>query len=123
MDELTNELTHEEISILEQKAADLAIQHKVAKVHIYVAIDPKTKERVVGFLKEPTFIQKIYAMDKIATVGIFMAGDELRDALTLKEESDPRTYALSPDCDKYRLGMTGTCVPIIEVAQNAFKKK
>lgn len=120
---LTAELTPEEIAGYEADAAALARKYNVSKVHVYIGIDGATKERIVGFLKEPNYLQKIFALDKIATVGMFAAGDELRQALTLQEESDPRTYSTASDCDGYRLGMTGTCIPIIEVIKNSFKKK
>lgn len=106
----------------EARAAELAKKHNVLQVHVYVGID-ENGGKVIGYIKEPSYIQKLVAMDKISTIGPFMAGDELREVLTLKEESDPRTYLTSPDCDKYRLGMTGKCVTIIEVAANTFKKK
>lgn len=118
-----SELTPKEIEGYEAEAVELAKKHKVSKVHVYVGIDPETDERVVGFLKEPNYLQKIVTLDKIATVGIFVAGDELRETITLREESDPRTYNDTPDCDNYRLGMVGTCVPIVNVIQNSFKKK
>lgn len=120
---LTEELSNEELASYEAIASGLATKYGVSKVHVYLAIDPITKERIAGYLKEPNYIQKIYAMDKIASVGIFAAGDELRSALTITEESDPRTYSTASDCDGYRLGMTGTCVPIIDVIKNSFKKK
>lgn len=119
----TKDLTPEELDHYRQRAEELARKYNVSKVHVYVGIEPNTNERVVGYLKEPNYMQKLFAMDKISSVGIFAAGDELREALTLKEESDPRTYEASSLNDSYRLGMTGTCVPIIEVIKNSFKKK
>ncbi|HXS58984.1 MAG TPA: hypothetical protein VN726_22830 [Hanamia sp.] len=121
--EITSKLSDEEIAAYDEHAKELARKYNVSKVHVYIGIDKSTNERIVGFLKEPNYLQKVFALDKIATVGMFAAGDELREALTLKEESDPRTYSTSQDCDCYRLGMTGTCVPIIEVINNSFKKK
>jgi len=120
---LTDELTEEEIAEVDAIAGELAKKYNVSKVHSYIGVDPITKERVIGYLKEPNYMQKIFTLDKIASVGIFAAGDELRGVLTLKEESDPRTYGASSDCDGYKLGMTGTCVPIVNVIQNSFKKK
>lgn len=114
-------LSEQETLDLEAHAAQLAKKHGASKVHIYVAIDPETKERIVGFYKDPSYIQKIYAMDKIATVGMFTAGEELRSALVLKGEgeSDPRVYTV----DDYKLSMASACITLIQVAQNAFKKK
>ena len=122
---LTDELSDIEWQQYNDRAKELARKYNVSKVHIYVGIDEKTKERVVGYLKEPNYIQKIMAMDKIATVGIFMASDELRQALTLKDvnESDYRTYDDSGLFDEYKLGMAGTATTILEVVKNSFKKK
>lgn len=111
-----------EMIILEDMARTLAEKYKVPKVHVYVGVSPEG-EKIVGFIKEPSYLQKIVALDKIATVGMFMAADELRQTLTLKEESDPRTYETAAEFDGYRLGMTGTCMTMIEVVQNSFKKK
>ena len=119
---LQAELLPEEIEFLEQNCIDFAKKHEVAKVHLYVGLGVDN-ERVVGYIKEPSYLQKIMAMDKIATVAPFIAAEEMRDLLTLKEESDPRTYSTANDCDKYRLGMTSVCLGIIEVGVNAFKKK
>jgi hypothetical protein len=118
-----SELSKEEKDGYQIEAAELAKKHGVSKVHVYVGINPETDERIVGFLKEPNYIQKIFTLDRISSVGIFTAGDELRNILTLKEESDPKTYGDTPDCDSYKLGMTGTCVPIVDVIKNSFKKK
>ena len=63
-----SELTPKEIEGYEAEAVELAKKHKVSKVHVYVGIDPETDERVVGFLKEPNYLQKIVTLDKIATV-------------------------------------------------------
>ena len=118
-----SELTQKEIEGYEVEAAELAKKYGVSKVHVYVGIDPETDERVVGFLKEPNYLQKIVTLDKISTVGLFVAADELRGAITLREESDPKTYDESSAYDDYRLGMVGTCIPIVKVIENSFKKK
>jgi len=120
--ELPAELTAEEIAILEQNCIELAKKYGVAKVHLYVGLTAEN-ERIVGYIKEPTYLQKIYAMDKIASVGAFTAAEEMRAILTITEESNPHTYSTANDCDVYRLGMATTCLPIIEVSVNAFKKK
>lgn len=107
---------------IELKAEELAKKYGVPRVHIFTGEDEKG-ELIVGYMKEPTYIQKLVSLDKMATTGPFMAGNELREAITLKEDSDPRTYDTNPDCDKYRLGMTSACIAILEVYQNSYKKK
>ena len=109
-------------SEIELKAEELAKKYKVPQVHIFIGEDEKG-EQIVGYMKEPSYIQKLVALDKMATTGPFMAGDELREAITLREESDPRTFDPNPECDKYRLGMTSACITILEVYQNSYKKK
>jgi len=121
------ELTPEQIesafmSELEAHAGQLAVKYGTPKVHVYVGVSPEG-EKIIGYIKEPSYLQKVVALDKIATAGMFMAADELRQVLTIKEESDPRTYETAADFDGYRLGMTGTCMTMIEVVQNSFKKK
>jgi len=116
------ELVEKEIATLEQNCVTLAAKHKVSKVHVYVGLGANN-ERVVGYLKEPSYLQKIYAMDKMNSQGLFSSSEEMRSTLTLKEESDPRTYSEENDCDVFRLGMASTAMSIINVAANAFKKK
>jgi len=116
-------LTADELVGYKAKAKEIAERLGLSKVFPYIAIDEDTDERVVGYLKEPNYLQKLYAMDKMAKTGIFLAGEELRPELTIKEESDERTYSESSSCDKYRLGMATECVTMIEAAQNSFKKK
>lgn len=117
------ELSDEERAKYEALAIDLAKKHGVSKVHVYVGLEHETNDRVVGFIKEPTYIQKLFALDKIASTGLFMAGEELREVLTLKEESDPRTFEDLPSNDEYKIGMVGKCVAMVQVIQDAFKKK
>jgi len=120
---LPDQLTEEEIQALNEQALEYAKKYNVPKVHVYVSIEPATNERVIGFIKEPSYIQKLSVMDKITANMMFVASDELRSVLTLQEESDPRTYSTSNDCDKYRLGMATRCLAMIEVMKDDFKKK
>ena len=113
-----SELTKQEIEQYEAEAAKLAEKYKISKVHVYVGI-ADDDSRVVGFIKEPSYLQKIVAMDKIAMVGPFTAGEELRETLTLKEESDPRTMEM----DEFKLGMASLAMTVIRAAENSFKKK
>ena len=121
--EKTTEITETEQKQFEEKAKELARKYGVSKVHVYAGIEPETNERIVGYLKEPSYLQKLMAMDKIHSVGVFMASNDLREAITIKEESHPLTYGEGFECDSYKLGMSTTCIPIIEIIQNSFKKK
>ena len=120
---LSKNLTPEEVAEFEAIAEGLAKKYNVLKVHVYIGIDPETNERIVGYLQEPNYIQKIFTLDKIASVGMFSAADALREIITLQSESDPRTFEDHPANDGYKLGMVGTCIPIVDVIQNSYKKK
>ena len=122
--ELSPDISQEEITLFEQAAEVLAKKHNVPKVHIYIGLG-EGNERIVGYLKEPSYIQKLMAMDKFNSVGAIMAGEEMREALTLtgEFESDERTYSKANACDKYRAGMATTCIRFMDVAANAYKKK
>ena len=117
------QLADKENAEFEAKATELAKKYGVTKVHVYVGIDPETNDRIVGYLKEPSYTQKIFILDKTAQGLMFATADSMLDTLTLKEESDPKTYESIPLWESYRLGMVGTCVSIIETVQNSFKKK
>lgn len=112
------ELTNKEVEQYEQEAIKLAEKYHVAKVHIYVGID-EDDIRIVGFLKDPSYLQKVMGMDKIAMVGPFTAGEIMREALILTEESDPRVLLE----DEYKLGMASLALMIIKATENSFKKK
>lgn len=120
---LPDELTSEELSEFNEIAEGLAKKYNVPKVHVYVGINSETKERIVGYLKDPSYVQKLYAMDKITTSGMWSAASEMREMLLLKGESDPRTYGDSYDCDEYKLGIDGLCLTMGRAIQNSFKKK
>lgn len=120
---MEKELSEKELLQYEEVAKGLATKYGVPKVHVYVGIEPDTNKRIVAYIKEPSYLQKMYAMDKISTLGAAAAGEELREALTLREESDPLTYGAGVECDSYKLAIVYTCIGIIELCQNAFKKK
>lgn len=123
MTELTKELTQEEIDTYDAKAEALAKVHNVSKVHPVVQINPYTLARTVCYLREPNYTTKLRIMDKATTGGVYSAADELREALVLKEESDPITYSEAPESDIYKLGVVDQCLVMIERLQNQFKKK
>lgn len=115
-------LSEEEIQNYDQLAHELAEKYNVSKVHPVVMVDTETNERIVCFLKEPNYLSKLRIMDKASQLGAFSAGDELRELITLKDESDPRTYGSGTECDKYKLGVTNYCIAMIELSMNQFKK-
>ena len=62
-------------------------------------------------------------MDKMTSIGVYMGANELREACTLKEYSDPLTYGDSPECDPYKMGVINFCMGIIHSFHPASKKK
>lgn len=120
---LPDELTAEETKTYQDKADELAKKHEVSKVHPVVQIDKDTKERKVCYLKEPNYTTKIRVMDKVVQGGTYTAADELREAIVIKDASDPITYGESPECDAYKLGITDYCLTIVRRLSNQFKKK
>ena len=80
------QLTDKENAEFEAKATELAKKYGVTKVHVYVGIDSETDERIVGYIKEPSYIQKIFTLDKIATGGMFAAADSLLANKTYDEQ-------------------------------------
>lgn len=123
-EQLSPELSEQEILMYEEFAQELAKKHKVSKVHPVVMIDKDNEfERVVAYLKEPSFAVKLRIMDKATTIGIYSASDELREAITLQEESDSLTYGESFECDKFKMGINDYCLTLINRVQNQFKKK
>ncbi|CAB4130834.1 hypothetical protein UFOVP129_28 [uncultured Caudovirales phage] len=115
------ELEQDELQALEAHAKTIALKYGISKVHVYVAYDSEIGEFVHGFYKEPSYTQKLFAMDKIATVGTFAAGEELRQALTLTGEGESHPFIYQKD--EYKLAIVGLCIGLIQVAQNQFKKK
>lgn len=116
-------LSDEEISEYEAKAEALAKQENVSKVHPVVQIDPETLSRHVCYLKEPNYSTKIRVMDKATTLGVYTAADEMREACLIRKASDPITYGDSPECDRYKMGVTDYALTMVTRLQNQFKKK
>lgn len=123
IEKLPDELTPEELEHYQTIADQLAKKYNVSKVHPVVQIDKDTKERTVCYLKEPNYLTKIRVMDKAATIGVYTAADELREACVLKDESDPITYGESSECDRHKLGATDFALTLVARLQQQFKKK
>lgn len=116
-------LSDEEIADYAAVADSLAKKEGVSKVHPVVQIDPETLNRHVCYLREPNYSTKIRVMDKATTLGVYTAADELRMGCLIKDASDPITYGESPECDRYKMGVTDYALTMVTRLQNQFKKK
>lgn len=123
-EKLPAKLTEEEIEFYENKCAELARAKNVSKVHSVVMIDADNDNvRRVCYLTEPNYTTKIRVMDKATTLGVYTAADELREAITIRESSDPMTYGDGHESDKFKIGVCDECLKMVERMKNMFKKK
>lgn len=117
-------LNDEEIAMYDNAAKGIAAKRSIHKVHPVVLMDPDDKwKRYVAYVSEPNYSTKISILNKSSQLGPWPAADEMREACILKEDSDPITYGESPECDRYKLGVTEYCMGIVSRFQNQFKKK
>ena len=120
---LTSELTEDEVKFYSDNALAIAKKYGFTDVHPVVQINPDTLERNVCYLQEPNYLTKLALMDKAVQLGPYMAGEELRQICTIKEESDSITYGEGPQCDRYKMGVIDYCLTMVKRLQNQFKKK
>lgn len=122
---IPSEITEDELQQYLDKCNELAKTHNVSQVHCCVQVkrDDGSMERIVSYIKEPSYMTKLALMDKAAQVGIMMAGEEFRLLCQLKDESHRLTYIEHHEADKYKLGVTRFCVDIIELVQDELGKK
>lgn len=111
--------TKEEIK---QKAADLTKELNV-EVHPMTFIGDSPDDLVVGFVKEPPFLTKARAMDKVYAGMGFTANIEIMDLCLLKEHSDKRIYTESAQNDRYRLGCAKFCGNLLLLSTDVTEKK
>ena len=121
-EQLPNQLTDEELRIIEEKVLQLETMFKV-KVHPVVFIHPETKVRKIGYVQEPNYATKVAMMDKSMTVGPYAAGDDLRQMCLLRDHSDPMFYADVSAADEYKMGCAQVCMDLVSMFRNQFKKK
>lgn len=110
-------MTNEEI---ECKAAELSKVHNVKVIPLVFQVGDG--ERVIGYLKEPPRFVKLRVMDK-GMVSPITSASEVIDAYLIKEESNPKIYSESADCDPYYIGAVMEAYSLIQLAVNTFKKK
>ena len=123
MENLTPQLTEAEVLAFETKASEIAKQRGYVQVHPVVFIMPESLERIVAYLRNPTFTEKLYAMDQAITVGPFMSASNMSELVLIKDESHPLASSDAPQADMIRLGIVNYCMGLISHYQNQFKKK
>lgn len=116
--EVNKKQTVEEIEAKAQKLSE-AMKVKVTPV-IFSPDDGVTQ--VVAYLKEPTRIVKMRALDKMTSMPV-MAGEELLLTCLVKEESDPRILSESSGDDKIYFGACYAALRLVEVSLDQYKKK
>jgi len=114
-----NILTPEEIANYEAKAVEIAKERGVPKVHPVVFIQPVTFKRIVAYLRQPTFAEKLHAMDQALIAGVYMSANNLMELLIIKEHSD----ALVETDDDAKMGVVDYCMGLVSRYQNQFAKK
>lgn len=112
-------LSPEELANYEAKANEIAKERGVPKVHPVVFIHPETKKRIVAYLRQPTFAEKLHAMDTALTAGVFMSGNNLMELLLIREHSD----ASIENDDDAKMGLVDYCTGLVSRYQNQFGKK
>jgi hypothetical protein len=80
-------------------------------------------EEIVGFIREPQRIVKQRALDAAIQKGTTVAAGELLEALIIRDESDPRIFSDESQYDEFYFGASMACFELINISQNAFKKK
>lgn len=123
MENLQPTLTPEEVTLYEEKAQEIAKARGVQSVHPVVFIKPDTHERIVAYLRQPTFTEKLYAMDTAISAGVYMSASNLMELLLIKEESHQLATSDAPQADDVRMGIVDYCLNMVSRYQNQFKKK
>jgi hypothetical protein len=116
-------LTPEEVTAFETKATEIAKERGVPKVHPVVFIQPTTFKRIVAYLRQPTFSEKLFAMDQALTAGVYMSANNLAELLLIREHSDPLCVAESTEADDVKMGIVDYCMGLVSRYQNQFAKK
>ncbi|EHQ30025.1 hypothetical protein [Mucilaginibacter paludis] len=112
-------MTKEEVI---KKAEELTVKEGV-KVYPITFIGKDESDLVIGFIKEPSFLVKARAMDKVYTGMGFSANLEILSACLLTEHSDPRLLSETYPNDRYKLGAAKYCGDLLLMATDQTEKK
>lgn len=116
-------ITDEERQSYENKAQELSSKLN-SKVHVCVMFRANDPEfgRIVAYIKEPEYVNKLMYMDKVVNMGQRMVADEIREKYLIREESSPETYSDHQENDRYKIGVVEKCLSIIMMSQDVLKK-
>lgn len=121
--ENTKELSQEEIELYSAKAKEISITIGGTEVHPIVILHPETYERKVCYIKEPSFMQKLDALDRAVAIGQFKSAYILFEQVIIKEHSDAIMFSDSSESDAYKMGAIGVVDKLVVTYSNEFKKK
>ncbi len=107
-----------ENSILE-KAKDLSLREKCEVTAFSFIIG---KDTIVGFIKNPSRLDKMRAIDTYEHSRT-QAGDLILRTSLLQDVSDKRILDESPDNDPIYLGAIGFAIKMVQIANEQLKKK
>lgn len=116
-------ITESESKTYSDKADEIGRGLK-CRVHPVVIVIPGTLERAVCYIKEPTFQQKISALDNANTLGVFQSAALLLDWTIISEHSDAVFLKdILPHHDACRLAAVNEASNMVQSYSNQFKKK
>jgi hypothetical protein len=104
------------------KAKTLSEKEGVLVHHILFLGENET-DFVVGFLKEPPFLVKARAMDRVYNGQGFTANLEILEICLLKDHSDARMLSESAGNGMYKLGAAKAAGDLLLIAKNQAEKK
>lgn len=109
-----------------QEVADKAVELSKSLgciVHPITFINGVEDDIVFGFIKEPSFLVKARAMDKVYNGMGFTANLEILEACILKEHTDPRMLSEVVPNDKFKLGAAKYAGELLLIATDQTEKK
>ncbi len=122
--EAPKELTKKEVEAkiaakaeeVKQHAAELSARLGVKVSPVTFIVDGQASEFIIGYVKEPTRLTKMRAIDKVNQGQASFAYQELLESCLIKEESDARILSEKPEHDKYNLGAAQFCGNLLVMA-------
>jgi len=117
-------ITEEEQKGYDAKCIELGKKYNT-KVHACVMFKSNDPEftRIVAYIREPEYVNKLAYMDKVANLSMRIVADEIREKYLIREESSPETYSDHQENDRYKMGVSEECLNIIQISTNQLKKK